>query len=121
MFGIDIIGAGESLAPYTVMLRIKSVDPAKLKETASASSWAAAIPGAVQMMDAAPELALEIALPIVQKEMEKIGITADITKTKTPPKGSTSYEMLVVLGLGTVGGVVLALFGKTLYNLIKVR
>ncbi len=119
MRGIDIIGAGESLAPYTIMVRVKKVDPAKLRAGITDKPWGAALPGAVQMVDSAPELALEVVLPIVKTQLENIGITADITKTTSPPKGSSSREMLVVLALGTAVGIVLALAGKTLYSLIK--
>lgn len=121
MLGLDIIGAGEALAPYTIVMRVKSIDSAKLRQAVSDSSWGSVIPGALQIVDSAPELSLEVALPVVKAQLQKIGIMADITKTKTPPKGTTSYEMVTVLGFGTVLGVVLALFGKTLYHLIKAR
>ena len=127
MLGLDIIGAGESLAPYTILVHIRSIDPTKLRQTvsAAASSWGATIPGAIQMVDSAPELTLEVALPVLQAELTKIGINADVTSTKTPPKGKTpGHEMEVVLGVGAAIGIVLAFAGRTLYHLItkgKVR
>lgn len=123
MLGLDLIGAGESLAPYTIMVRVRSVDPVKLRQTVvdSAPSWGATIPGAVQVVDSAPELALEIALPVLQNELRKIGIMADLTKTKTPPKGGSSHEMEIVLGVGAALGIALALFGKTLYHLFTAK
>lgn len=121
MRGLDVIGAGESLAPYTILVRVRKVDPAKLRAVITDKPWGAAIPGAIQMADSAPELALEVVLPIIKTELETIGITADLSKTKTPPKGSSSHEMEIVFGVGAVLGVVLALFGKTLYSLIKAK
>lgn len=118
MLGLDIIGAGESLAPYTIMVHVRSVDPAKLRTGITDKSWGAAIPGAIQMVDSAPELALEVVLPIVKMELQQIGITADITTTKSPPKGKPpGHEMEVVLGLGAVFGIALAIAGGSLYHL----
>lgn len=116
MLGLDLIGAGESLASYTIMLKIKSIDTAKLRAAITEKSWGGAIPGAISMVDSAPELALEVALPIAKSQLEKAGIMADLSTTQKPPKGKTSHEMLLVLGFGTAVGVVLALLGRTLYN-----
>jgi hypothetical protein len=119
MRGLDIIGAGESLAPYTIMVHVRKVDPAKLRATITDKPWGAAIPGAIQMVDSAPELALEVVLPIVKTQLEQIGITADITKTTSPPKGGkVGHEMQLVLGLGAVLGIGLAVVGGSLYHLI---
>ena len=118
MRGLDIIGAGESLAPYTIMVHVRKVDPAKLRATITDKPWGAAIPGAIQMVDSAPELALEVVLPIVKTQLEQIGITADITKTTSAPKGSVGHEMEAVLGLGALVGFTLAIVGGSLYYLI---
>lgn len=122
MIGLDIIGAGESLAPYTIMVHVRSIDPAKLRAVITNKPWGAAIPGAIQMVDSAPELALEVALPIVKTQLERIGIAADLTTTKSPPKGKApSHEMEAVLGLGAVFGIALTIVGGTLYHLVKGR
>lgn len=122
MLGLDVIGAGESLAPYTIMVHVRSIDTAKLRKGITDKPWGAALPGAIQMVDAAPELALEVALPIVKTQLENIGITADITTTKSPPKGKApGHEMEAVLGLGVVAGITLAIIGGSLYHLTKRR
>lgn len=119
MLGLDVIGAGESLAPYTLMVHVRRIDPEKLRKGITDKPWGAALPGAIQMVDSAPELALEVALPIVKTQLEKIGITADITKTTSPPKGKPpGHEMEAVLGLGVVSGIALAILGGSLYYFI---
>lgn len=119
MLGLDIIGAGESLAPYTIMLHVNSIDTAKLRAAVTDQPWGAAIPSAIQMVDSAPELALEVALPIVETQLVKAGINATITSTKTPPKGKSSHEMETVLGVGVVLGIALAIGGRSLYHLFN--
>jgi len=47
---------------------------------------------------------------------------ADITTTKSPPKGKApGHEMEAVLGFGVVTGIALAIIGGSLYHLTKRR
>ena len=117
MRGLDLIGAGEGLAAYTIMLRIRRIDTAKL----AAKVGSGAIPGAVSMVDAAPEFALAAGLPVVKAQLEKIGITADVSTTKTAPKATDTREVFVTFGLGAVVGAVLTLTAHLLYSLLKGR
>ena len=119
MRGLDIIGAGQGLAPYTIMVHVRSIDSEKLRRGVTDKPWGAALPGAVQMVDSAPELALEVVLPIVRTQLERIGVTADITTTKSPPKGKApGHEMEAVLALGAAAGIALTVVGSLLYNFI---
>lgn len=119
MLGLDLIGAGEGLAAYTIMLRIRSIDTNKLRQAITTKAWGGAIPGAVFMVDSAPEIALATALPVVKGQLAQLGVTADLSTTKTPPKASDPREVLVTLGLGAAIGVFLTLSGRLLYNLVK--
>jgi hypothetical protein len=119
MRGLDLIGAGENLAPYTIMLRIRSIDTAKLRLAITDKPWGSAIPGIVSMVDTSPEFALATGLPIVKGQLEKIGVTVDLSTTRTPGKAISSREVFVVLGLGAAIGVALTLTGRLLYNLVK--
>jgi hypothetical protein len=120
MLGLDLIGAGESLAAYTIMVRVKSIDPAKLRQTiADKATWGGAIPGVISMVDSAPEMALGVALPVLKGQLEKIGITADLSTTQKPPKAAPRGEVFVTLGVGAVLGIVLALGGRALYHLVS--
>ena len=119
MLGLDLIGAGENLGAYTIMVRVKSIDPAKLRQTITDKAWGGAIPGAISMVDSAPDLALGVALPVLKGQLEKIGITADLSTTKKPPKAAPRGEVFVTLGVGAVLGIVLALGGRALYHLVS--
>lgn len=119
MLGLDIIGAGENLSAYTIMLRIRSIDAAKLRQAITDKSWGGTIPGAIAMVDSAPEMALGIGLPIAKTQLEKIGITADLSTTQKAPKAGARYGWAVTLGVGVVLGFVLALAGRSLYHLIQ--
>lgn len=119
MRGLDIIGAGENLASQTIMLRIRSIDAEKLRQAVTDKPWGGAIPGAVSMANTAPELALGIALPIAKSQLARVGIDADLSTTKTPPKANPPHEMLAVWSLATVFGVALAFVGQALYHSIK--
>ncbi len=116
MLGLDLIGAGENLAAYTIMVKIRKVDPDKLRKVAAGdASWGGILPMAITVADSAPKASLEIVLPIVKAQMEKIGITADLSTTEKAPKTGAPHEMAIVLGAGTVLGLALAL----LYRLVR--
>ncbi len=101
MLGLDIIGAGENLSAYTILVRVRSIDPAKL----SAAAGSGVIPGAITVANEAPQLALEMMLPVAKSQMEKIGINADLSITQKPPKATTApHEMTIVLGIGAALG-----------------
>jgi len=119
MIGLDLIGAGENLGAYTIMLRIRSIDAGKLRQAITDKSWGGAIPGAISMADSAPELALGVALPIAKSQLEKVGISADLSMTQKPPKAGARGEVFVTLGVGAALGFVLALTGRSLYHLFK--
>jgi hypothetical protein len=121
MLGLDLIGAGESLAAHTIMLRIRSIDTAKFRKAVTEKAWGGAIPGAIAMVDAAPQFALEVALPVAKTQLAAMGITADLSTTQSPPTRTPPHEMAFVLGLGTAVGIVLAIIGRTIYSLIKAR
>lgn len=115
MHGLDVIGAGENLSAYTILVRIRSIDTAKLQ----AKAGSGVIPGAIAMANEMPQLALETALPVVKAQVEKIGITADfsIAQTQKAPKAGAPHEMAVVLGVGAALGGMLALIVPALYHL----
>lgn len=119
MLGLDIIGAGERLAAYTVMARVRSIDPEKLRRTITDKAWGGVIPGAITVADEIPSAALDIVLPIAQAELAKIGITADLSRTEKPPKAAGRRETAILLGVGAVGGIILVFAGRFLYRLIK--
>lgn len=118
MRGLDVIGAGESLASYTILVRVRSVDPAKLRQAITDKPWGGAIPGAIAVVDEIPSAALDIVLPVAKSQLEKIGIMADLSRTQKPPKAAAKHESAIVLGVGAVLGIVLALVGKSLYHLV---
>lgn len=118
MIGLDLIGAGEGLAGYTILLHVRSIDASKLRQAITTKSWGGAIPGAIAIVDETPKLALDIALPIAKSQLEKVGIMADLSTTEKAPKAGPKYEMLKVLGVGTVLGIVLALTGRSLYHFV---
>lgn len=117
MLGLDIIGAGESLAAYTILVKVRSVDADKLRAAITDKPWGGAIPGALTVVDSAPKLVLEVGLPIAKAQLEKIGIVADLSTTQKAPKAGGPHEMVTVLGVGAVLGFVLALAGRSLYHL----
>ncbi len=111
MLGLDLIGAGENLAAYTILVRIRSIDTAKL----SVAAGTGVIPGAITVANEAPQLALEMVLPVAKAQMEKLGINADLSLTQKAPKAGAPYEMVKVLGVGTVLGILLT----TLYHWVR--
>jgi hypothetical protein len=126
MRGLDIIGAGEGLAAYTIVLHVRSIDTAKLRSAVTDSSWGAVIPAAIAIVDSQPQAALEIAVPLVKSQLDKAGIMADVITAKAAPpfdKALPAHQMLkgvaTGLGIGAVAGVMLALFGKKVYHLIR--
>lgn len=108
MRGLDVIGAGENLAAYTILLRVRSIDADKLRRAVTDKAWGGAIPGAIAVVDSAPKFALEMALPILKSQLEKAGIMADLSTTQKAPKSGAPHEALVVLGAGTLLGLALA-------------
>lgn len=120
MIGLDLIGAGEGLASQTIMVRVKRIDADKLRESVAGKKlWGGVIPMAISAMDSVPEYALGAVLPVAKAQLADIGITADLSTTKSPPSPNAPHEGLILLSVGAVLGAALAFIGRAVYARMK--
>lgn len=116
MEGLDYLGAGEGLATQSIVVRVRSIDVPKLRSAVSAGSYGALIEPALTAVDHFPALAIDLTLPIAKQQLEKIGITADLSVANTPPPSRPPSEAKVAFLIGTGAGIILAIGGRFLYN-----
>lgn len=122
MLALDMLGAGEGLSTQAIIVRVKKVDAPKLRKSLEAGAWGAAISPALAVVDQFPQLAIDIALPIATKQLEGMGITADLTSSNNPPPPRPPAESRNALIFGAAAGLalgaLLSLGGTGLYHLL---
>ena len=111
--GLDILGAGEGLASKYIVLRVRSIDTAKLKAKVGGAAGAV-LPAALAIADAFPDQALEMALPFAKKQLVEMGITAEMSTMNAPPPPGPPTKPLLVGGV--LVGVGLSVGGWYLYH-----
>jgi hypothetical protein len=116
MIGLDLLGAGEGLSTQAIVVRVRNIDPAKLRAAVKAGPWGAALAPAVSVVDQFPKLALDLALPIATQELKKIGITAELAASDNPPPPRPPAETKAAITVGAVLGVLLSLGGLWVYH-----
>lgn len=99
MSGFDVLGADTALANEYVTLRIKGVDPARVRQ--KLGSLAA---GALPFVEMAPKAALDIAAPIVASKARDYGIDAEVNVATAPAGKKRAFSEFFP---GLVFGVVL--------------
>jgi hypothetical protein len=78
--------AGDGLRNQWVILKIAHVDGARLKQKMAQEGRSSMIaPAAMLAVDALPKAIVDIALPIVSKQLLEYGVTAELTAADTPP------------------------------------
>lgn len=119
LVGLDaraVVGAGEGLSTQTIMVRIKKIDPEKLKHGLGDKAWGGALGPALAVVDQFPQAVLDIAVPQAKNYLDSIGITADVTLTNSPPPPRAPAEAPAALGVGVALGAVLAILGAWGYR-----
>lgn len=119
MIGLDLLGAGENLATQTILLKIKSIDPEKLRKSLDAGSWGAALAPALAVVDQFPKLAIDTALPVAKQQLEAMGIVAELAASNAPPPPRPPAETKAALVVGAAFGAVLAIVGRWVYHRVK--
>jgi hypothetical protein len=104
MEGLDYLGTGEGLASQFFVVRIRKIDSAKLAKEAALGKWAAALAPALAVVDQLPDLAVDMAAPVIQQQLAGYGITADVVATNAPPppRTPTLLKTTLLLLLGAV-------------------
>ena len=106
--GLLILGAsGDALKGQTLVVRIERVDTAKLKSTVG--KYGGAIDLALDFADWKPSAAIDIAVPIVRKQLADIGIDTTVSAGAVPPRGSSEFWGGLAVG-GVLGGSALAIW-----------
>lgn len=102
---LDLLGA-EGLSGQYVVLRVKSIDPAKLQKKIGGTAGAAA-PYAVALADVAPTVALNATLPLLMKKVrEDYGIDLEYQVQDAPPPVNKhkTYGTGIFTGLAIAAG-----------------
>ena len=128
MIALDLMGAGAGLATQTIMVRIRNIDTALLKKSIAGSTpcakcgfvgpapeWANALATAIALADTFPSAALTAAMPIAKQQLREIGITADLSTTKTAPGAWSPGDVTV----GAVLGILMAIAARWGYRRLK--
>jgi hypothetical protein len=128
MIALDLMGAGEGLASQTILLRIRKIDTPRLKAALAADPcekcgnrpaapiWNAAVAPALAVVDQFPKLALDMALPIANKQLAGMGIEADLSASDAPPPARARGETAKAIVLGAALGIGVAIGARAIYN-----
>lgn len=114
MIGLDLIGAGEGLGSQTIQIRVTKLDPVKLRAMAG-EKWGGLIEPVLPIIDENPEMVLKGLFPVVKMELEKKGITADLSTVKTASAPRPGHEVRNMIGVGAVFGALVAFLGARMY------
>ena len=113
---LDLLGA-EGLSGQYIVLRVKSIDRAKLSRAIDNGAVAAALPAALALVDFAPQQALSLLLPVALDEVRTrygVDLESRVTEALPPPGQKTSGttgKVLLGVGLGVAGAWAASHFG----------
>ena len=104
-----------ALADQYIVVRVKSIDKAKLGAKVGGGPAGIAVAAALAVTDAVPKAVLDLAAPYAAIVAKNYGIDAEVTHADFPPaKGRTSeFWPGMGVGAGMLG------FGYGLFRLIK--
>jgi hypothetical protein len=106
--GLDMLGDVERLGDTLVLVRIKNIDPAKLKKAVGAEGGikGALTSAALATTNRIPKAVLDVGLPVASNMLrDKYGIDASITAADAyRPEARRSSEFWPGLVAGTVFG-----------------
>lgn len=118
MIGLDVMGAGEGIASQAVVLRVRSIDVAKLKKKAGlGGAESAGLAAGLAAADRFPRLAVDTALPYVRKLLSDYGVDAEVHATDAPPPPRPPSETRAAFLLGFA----LPFVGYGVYRLFRRR
>lgn len=121
--GLDMLGAvSTGLASQYIVLHIEKIDGEILKKKLAEDKQSSAIaPLAMFAIDSAPKFLIDTALPIVEKELVKYGVTATVVAQDVPPEkgGRKQSEFLPGAVVGILVAALLGGIGWTLFKTTK--
>lgn len=108
-----MIGAvSTGFASQNVVVRVDAVDGDVLKRKLAEEGRSGAIaPAVILAADHAPKAAIDVAIPLVVKEMKKYGVTARITSSDAPPAQGARKRSEFWPGIAVGGGIAAVAFG----------
>lgn len=121
MLALDLLGAGEGLATQAVVVRVRQIDPEKLRRSLKAGAWGAILAPALAVVDQFPRQAVDLALPVAKRQLAEIGVVADLSATDAPPPPRAPAETGVAMAVGGVIGIALTLLGRWVYARFRRR
>ena len=116
-----LIGAGEGLATQQITIRVRRIDVEKLRTAIGAGTWGGVLAPVMSIVDQAPKLAIDMALPIAKQQLDKLGVTADLAVADPPLPPRARSEAVPAFLVGTFVGVLLLFGGQALYHRLQAR
>lgn len=110
--GLDMLGAGDGLRNQFLTIKVDHVDgPILKRRLAEAGQSGAIAPAVLFAVDTAPKAAVDVAIPLAEKELAKYGVTARIVASDVPPAQGGRRRSEFFPGVAVGAGVAAVVFG----------